>query len=729
MSSANLGRAVLELATKDEELNKGMDEAKKKADETAAHIEERFKKIDFKEAGKKAGNFLGGLAKAGPAAAATVGIAAGAIGIDFVKSVDEGIKATNNLQAKLGLTAEGAQAMGKLGKEVFRDGWGESLGQVNDTLGKVLNSFGDLGDADLKEVTKQALIVSNTFDQDVNDVLRASSTLANNFGLDAKDSLDLVMKGFQLGGDKSGDLLDTLNEYSVQFRDLGYDAKEFGNILVNGLENGAFNADKVADAVKEFNIRIQDGSKTTASALGSLGINAEEFAQKLGSGAMTGKEAMELINERLRSTEDTVKRNQLGVALYGTQWEDMGPQVVLALDKGRDALGNFQGTTKTAGDALQNNLGSQVDKAMRQLGEMLSPFMAEATKFLTANLPAIQKGFQDFASLLQPIFDIIGKAWDEKLKPAFDKLVEFMKGDGKKIFDDFVAFLKNPVLPTIGELAAFIIDPLIPAVMKIGKTFFDVVKPVIEGVVKFIRDPLIPVFRNVIDVVTNLGSVFGVIWGGIQSAVDFGGKVMITTFGAIVNSINFLGNVFKTVVDGIGTVWNTITGAIGTGISLIKGVISGAANIMVNAVNFIIDGINAVIEAIAGADFGPFTDPLGFLRGLKIGRLSFVPAYASGTDFHPGGMALVGEQGPELVNLPRGAQVLPAFDTNRLMGSGSTTTNNNGSTFNITINTTGPVSEQKLVAIMDNRIAQAQRQQGQRANSRKNFGGSQLSYG
>lgn len=33
--------------------------------------------------------------------------------------------------------------------------------------------------------------------------------------------------------------------------------------------------------------------------------------------------------------------------------------------------------------------------------------------------------------------------------------------------------------------------------------------------------------------------------------------------------------------------------------------------------------------------------------------------YAAGTNYHPGGMAMVGEQGPELVNLPRGSSVTP----------------------------------------------------------------------
>jgi len=41
--------------------------------------------------------------------------------------------------------------------------------------------------------------------------------------------------------------------------------------------------------------------------------------------------------------------------------------------------------------------------------------------------------------------------------------------------------------------------------------------------------------------------------------------------------------------------------------------------------------------------------------------------FAGGTNFAPGGMSLVGERGPELVNLPRGAKVIP---NNRLGGSG-----------------------------------------------------------
>jgi hypothetical protein len=44
--------------------------------------------------------------------------------------------------------------------------------------------------------------------------------------------------------------------------------------------------------------------------------------------------------------------------------------------------------------------------------------------------------------------------------------------------------------------------------------------------------------------------------------------------------------------------------------------------------------------------------------GAGTGGMSF-PMFAGGTDSAPGGLAWVGERGPELVNLPRGSQVIP----------------------------------------------------------------------
>ncbi len=47
------------------------------------------------------------------------------------------------------------------------------------------------------------------------------------------------------------------------------------------------------------------------------------------------------------------------------------------------------------------------------------------------------------------------------------------------------------------------------------------------------------------------------------------------------------------------------------------------------------------------------------------------PAFANGTVNAPGGMAWVGERGPELVNLPRGSQVIPAHRAQSMGGGGT----------------------------------------------------------
>lgn len=54
--------------------------------------------------------------------------------------------------------------------------------------------------------------------------------------------------------------------------------------------------------------------------------------------------------------------------------------------------------------------------------------------------------------------------------------------------------------------------------------------------------------------------------------------------------------------------------------------------------------------------------------GSMIKNLTAPQQFAVGTRNAPGGMALVGERGPELVNLPRGSQVVPAAQTSNMLG-------------------------------------------------------------
>jgi len=84
----------------------------------------------------------------------------------------------------------------------------------------------------------------------------------------------------------------------------------------------------------------------------------------------------------------------------------------------------------------------------------------------------------------------------------------------------------------------------------------------------------------------------------------------------------------------------------------------GAFQSMANSIKSggVVDILSSVINL--GLQLGSLG---AFGKGVatRINTPQAVPAFANGTNFAPGGMALVGERGPELVNLPRGSQVIP----------------------------------------------------------------------
>lgn len=79
---------------------------------------------------------------------------------------------------------------------------------------------------------------------------------------------------------------------------------------------------------------------------------------------------------------------------------------------------------------------------------------------------------------------------------------------------------------------------------------------------------------------------------------------------------------------------------------------------------------NGIFDMIFGAFMGGIGGGFGMGGGMRgISSITgssggFFPGFASGTNYAPGGLAWVGERGPELVNLPRGSQV---YDHQRSM--------------------------------------------------------------
>jgi hypothetical protein len=337
----------------------------------------------------------GGLGGLGTVALGGAAVAAGAvagIGVAALSASSEVNQAVNDLQAGLGLTAAEAENLAGVAQDVWANNWGNSISDVNASLTTVVQNMGAVGvtsnDA-IGQATAAALALRDTFGIDVAESTDAAATLMQQFGLTSQQAFDFIAKGTQEGLNRSGDFLDTIGEYSTQFSAGGATAEQFFSLLDSGLQGGVLGTDKAADAFKEFRVRIQDGSAATSAGLAQLGIDADLLAQQMASGQITAADAFQLVLGKLNETDDTNIRMQAGVALLGTQFEDLGTQGALALSLTGTSLNDLAGATDSL-NAKYANWGSLWEGVKRQGLDAIMPLSAGLLDMANSTMPAVQ---------------------------------------------------------------------------------------------------------------------------------------------------------------------------------------------------------------------------------------------------------------------------------------------------------------------------------------------------
>lgn len=323
------------------------------------------------------------------------GLSGAAAGIEVagVAAFGEASNAVGKLEGALGLTSKQADKVFQSVQELAQRGFDfdsalEILIRVNQVMSDLLDPN------EINEFSAGVLAISDTFDQDLNDVIKASSSMIRHFGIDGDEALDIISYGLQNGLDMSNDFLDTLWEYSNQFSDMGFTAKDTLQIINQGMKDGAFNTDKLADGVKEFNIRLSEVGKTQEAALGELGLNVKDVTDAFNDGGEAGKNMALKVAMELMKVEDETKRNQLAVALFGTMYEDVGDSVVNALTSITDSSIDVEGKTNDVKAAFEETFGAEVNGIMQELKE---PLIEIAEKGLIPILEVASDLIKEFA--------------------------------------------------------------------------------------------------------------------------------------------------------------------------------------------------------------------------------------------------------------------------------------------------------------------------------------------
>lgn len=559
------------------------------------------------------GKGLGTVASAGAAVASAVGGAAVATGAFAVNSAVDMDKAVNSLRASIDATDKGAEHYRGVMKEIYADNYGEDFQDIADAISLINRNIGDISGDQLKDLSESAFVLRDTFQYDIAESTRAAKAMMNSFGISGEEAMDMIALGAQNGLDYSGEMIDSINEYSVQFAKLGFTAEDMFQIMQEGAWTGAWNLDKVGDAIKEFSIRAIDGSESTAEGFTSLGLNADKMAKKFGQGGESAKKAFQETLTALSGIEDPLKQNTIGVQLFGTMWEDLGPDVVTQLNNIGDnadwAAGKMDELKKVKYDDLGSmfeGLKRSVEMLVLPLGEELIPLLSD---LIQDALPVIEDVLPDvidlFGEFLEPVLGLAKEALPaltDLLTMLMDTTLKQLSEDLLPVLKDAFTTLKEPLeklitealpplidlfislMPMITDLAATLLPPLIDV--------FLALLPPITDLIESLLPPLISLFESIAPILEDLAPIIGLVAEGIGKTLS---EAIELVMPIVENIIEILGDLIGFISDVFTGDWESAWDHL---VDYFKAVMNWIPITAETVINKFIDLINKMIKGV-----------------------------------------------------------------------------------------------------------------------------------
>lgn len=305
-----------------------------------------------------AGGLTSALSAAGPVGAA-VGSAVAGLTALFGEELADGFSSgfgSNSGKVlaaiRTGLPEAEIGRLGELAAEVYSDGFGDSIGGVREAAITLIDELNELPTAlDDSAIIKYGVTHEKVFGTDIpTQVERVRRLVRNGLAPDVETAYDLMGAAQQQFGVNADEGLDALAEYAPVLGRMSIDGVAAVNMLGFAIENGiAENTDAAVDAVKELNTRITDGD--AADALTELGLKAGEMQDMFAQGRAA--EGMTIIAQALRRVESDADRAALANQVLGTMMEGIrSPEIAaefLELAASNDVLAF---STRSAGEAI-----------------------------------------------------------------------------------------------------------------------------------------------------------------------------------------------------------------------------------------------------------------------------------------------------------------------------------------------------------------------------------------
>ncbi|MBU9724121.1 hypothetical protein [Bacillus alkalicola] len=446
-------------------------------------------------------------------------------------------------------------------------------------------------------------------------------------------------------------------------------------------------------------------------AMESLGYSLEDIEN------MNADERMDALTVALSEIEDETERAKVGTDLFGGSWSDIAPVV----DMGAEAMQNAKDSANIISEDDLNkanefrismdNMKDRVNFFFMELGIKLLPMLQTFFDWIEGHMPKIEEiskmVFDGIGIAINFVIEWIGRliGW---LREWFTNSQETIHGikDG---FMDFVEGVKV-AFETAVEWIKFIIEwvkqwysdneEMIQAIIAGFQEFVGVVADLISGFVILLKNIIsgfitlivkwwgifgddlinvgkkawqfiVNVFKGAFDLIRDLFNVFARLfrgdWSGtweaiqnlirnytanMQNIIKSAFDLILTYIMIPINKAReFVVKRFENLLTYFGGLKSKFTGKV-------RGLFDGVKDAFRGAINWIIKKWNDFQIRLGGQEVS-----LPFGQSFSIPSITIdtpnIPMLAKGGNITRAGSVLVGEEGPEFLDLPKGARVTP----------------------------------------------------------------------
>ena len=419
--------------------------------------------------------------------------------------------------------------------------------------------------------------------------------------------------------------------------------------------------------VLDMSQALGQDTKTSAIQLGKALNDPIAGISSLTRVGVTFTSAQKDLIKQLVATGDTAGAQKVILKELGTEFGHS------ATDAGK----TFPGQLKILGQSLAD--------VKQTIGDALLPILRNFVSFITANIvPNIQK----FATMLaSPQFAQFAQVVGTTIVNGVKGLITVI-GTIISIGVNLVNFFKNNQVAAallVGVLSALVVGAIAFAITAIP--------PLVAGFIAWAIAAGAAAIATLAAAAPFIliGLIIALVVAGIILAIKNWGSIMHFIQAVVGAVAGWIGDRFRWVGDRLGElgkVFSLIRAVIGAQMSQVGSTVRGITDHIGQAFSNMGSLIHGVWDGIVGAIRGAINSVIsainGFLSGLNsihidIGSvhigvsIPLIPYLATGVENFVGGLAIVGERGPELVSLPRGASVYPNSSMGQWNGGGAQT--------------------------------------------------------